>query len=235
MALAKYGGGIIQLSGSIAGNVFARNKMGNYVRPRTKPVNPHSSRQESARTIMSYLAELWHTSAMAAHRGNWENYAAAIGMKNRLAEAIHLTGYNHFIRSNCAQMCMGETEIVAAPTIQSLPEKDPLLVCTEEDIAGQTFTFTCDVNGWVPDNDPKFGIMIAQGQPKLASRNTFHGPWRYMDFIDAIEGAAGTGTLAASFDFVVDQKVWFLARLITVAGRLSEPWQLDPRDIVADV
>ncbi|GAJ23940.1 unnamed protein product, partial [marine sediment metagenome] len=63
----------------------------------------------------------------------------------------------------------------------------------------------------------------------------FAGPWRYMDFIDATEGAAGTGTLNASFDFVVDQKVWFRARVITVAGRLSEPWQLDPRDIVADV
>ncbi|GAI01350.1 unnamed protein product, partial [marine sediment metagenome] len=45
MALIKYGGGIVQISGSIAGTVFARNKMGNYARPRTKPVNPRTARQ----------------------------------------------------------------------------------------------------------------------------------------------------------------------------------------------
>ncbi|GAI58374.1 unnamed protein product, partial [marine sediment metagenome] len=39
MALVKYGGGITQMSGSIAGNTFARNRYGNYVRSRTKPIN----------------------------------------------------------------------------------------------------------------------------------------------------------------------------------------------------
>ncbi|GAH50296.1 unnamed protein product, partial [marine sediment metagenome] len=45
MALVKLGGGIVQISGSIAGNTFARNRFGNYMRSRTKPVNPNSTRQ----------------------------------------------------------------------------------------------------------------------------------------------------------------------------------------------
>ncbi|GAH13494.1 unnamed protein product, partial [marine sediment metagenome] len=45
MSLVKYGGGIVQMSGSIAGNTFARNRYGNYVRARTKPINPNSDRQ----------------------------------------------------------------------------------------------------------------------------------------------------------------------------------------------
>ncbi len=235
MALVKYGAGIIQMSGSIAGDVHARNRFGNYIRPRTKPVNPHSARQEKIRAILSYLAEYWHTELTAVQRGLWDTYAAAVATKNRISETIHLTGYNHFIRSNCAQKTMGETEVDAAPTILSLPEKDPDLVCSEESIASQTFTFTCDTAGWTADGDPKFGIMIAQGKPQLASRNTFHGPWRYMDFIDSTEGAAGTATLAAAFAFALGQKVWFQARIITDSVRLSEPWQVDPRDIVADV
>jgi len=60
MALIKFGAGIVQMSGSIAGDVHARNRFGNYVRPRTKPVNPHSIRQEAARAVVSYLAEYWH-------------------------------------------------------------------------------------------------------------------------------------------------------------------------------
>jgi len=235
MALVKYGAGIVQMSGSIAGNVHARNRFGNYVRPRTKPVNPHSTRQEAARAIVSYLAEYWHQDLDATQRNLWNVYAAAVAMKNRLGETIHLTGFNHFIRTNAAQKGMGETEIDAAPSVLSLPEKDTDLVCSEEDIAAQTFSFTCSTAGWVPNGDPKFGILIYQGQPQLASRHFFAGPWRYMDFIDATEGAAGTGTLAASFAFALGQKVWFQARVMTASGRLSELWTLDPRDIVADV
>lgn len=235
MGLVRYGAGIVQISGSIAGTVHARNRFGNYIRPRTKPVNPRSARQESARTIVSYLAEYWHDDLTAVQRGLWDTYAAAVAMKNRLGETIHLTGFNHFIRSNAAQLNIGEAVIAAAPTILSLPEKDPDLVCSAEDIAGQTFTFTCNVSGWVPDGDPKFGIIISQGQPQLASRNFFATPWRYMDFIDATEGAAGTATFAASFAFALGQKVWFNARIITDSGRLSQPWAVDPRTVEADV
>lgn len=234
MATVMYGGGIAQISGSIGGDVHARNRFGNYIRPRTKPVNPHSTRQEKARTILSYLAEYWHQDLTAVQRGLWDVYAAAVAMKGRLNATIHLTGYNHFMRTNCAQKAIGETELDAAPSVLSLPEKDPTLLCTEEAIAGQTFTFVCDVGGWAPNGDPKFAILIYQGQPQLASRNFFAGPWRLVDIIDATEGAAGTADLAAAFPFALGQKVWFQGRVITESGRLSELWTLDPRVIEAD-
>lgn len=235
MALVKYGGAVVQASGSIAGNVFARNRFGNYVRPRTKPVNPHSARQESARAIVSYLAEFWHNDMDATQRGLWNVYAAAVAMKNRLGETIYLTGFNHFVRSNAAYMSMNFGAEPSAPSILSLPEKDTDLVCSEEDIAGQTFTFTCSITGWYPNEDGKVRIAIYQGQPQLASRHFFAGPWRFMDAIDNEEGVAGTATLAAAFPFALGQKVWFQARVGTITRRLSELWTLDPRTIVADV
>jgi len=235
MALVKYGAGIVQMSGSIAGDVHARNRFGNYIRPRTKPVNPHSTRQEKSRTIVSFLAEYWHGDLIDTQRGLWRDYANSVIMKNRLGESIHLTGFNHFIRSNSAQLRMAEAVIPDAPTILNLPEKDPLLVCSEEDIAAQTFSFTCDTDGWAPNGDTKFGILLYQGEPQLASRNFFAGPWRYMDFIDATEGAAGTGTVAAGFPFALGQRVWFQARVMTLSGRLSQRWSLVERDIEADV
>ncbi|HUW44890.1 MAG TPA: hypothetical protein VMW50_03750, partial [Dehalococcoidia bacterium] len=213
MALVKYGAGIVQMSGSIAGDVHARNRFGNYIRPRTKPVNPNSVRQVTARTIMSYLAEFWHSELDATQRGLWDTYAAAVAMTNRLGETIHLTGFNHFIRSNGVVMTYGGATIEDAPTTLSLPEKDTELLCSEEDIAGQTFTFTCDNSGWAPNGDLKARILLYQGQPQLASRIFFGGPWRYMDVIDPTEGAAGTGTYNAVFAFALGQKVWFQARL----------------------
>lgn len=234
MALVKYGSGIVQMSGSIAGDVHARNRFGNYIRPRTKPVNPHSDRQEAARAVVSYLAEYWHEDLNATQRGLWNTYAAAVAMKNRLGEAIHLTGFNHFIRTSAAAAMVPLAPFAAAPTILSLAEKDPDLVCSEENIAAQTFTFTCNNTGWWPNGDGKYAILLYQGRPQLASRFFYAGPWRFMDIIDQTEGAAGTGTYDAAFSFALGQKVWFGARVITGSGRLSAFWQLDPRTIEAD-
>ncbi|MBA7682972.1 hypothetical protein ES703_91328 [subsurface metagenome] len=234
MGLVKYGGGIVQISGSIAGTVHARNRSGNYIRPRTKPVNAHSERQESIRAIISYLAEYWHETLTAPQRAAWAVYAAAVAMTNRLGETIYLTGFNHFIRSNSARMMFHPGPVTFAPEILSLPEKDPDLVCSAEDIAGQTFTFTNNVAFFAANGDPFVTILLYQGQPQLASRNFFAGPWRYIGGIGVAEGQAGTDTEGADFVFAAGQKVWFKARSYTNFGRLSEPWLLPPRTIEAD-
>jgi len=234
MALVRYGSGITQMSGSVGGDVHARNRFGNYIRPRTKPVNPHSIRQESVRAVLSYLAEYWHETMNETERNLWGVYAAAVAMKNRLGETIHLTGFNHFIRSNTARMSFHPGAVSFAPDILSLPEKDPDLVCSEEDIAGQTFTFENDVALFAANGDPVVTLMVYQGQPQLASRNFFAGPWRYIGGVGVAEGQAGTVTLDAGFAFAEGQKVWFQARTYTNMGRLSELWQLTPRVIEAD-
>ncbi len=235
MGLVRFGAGIIQISGSIAGTVHARNRFGNYIRPRTKPVNPHSARQESARAIVSYLAEYWHADLDATQRGLWNVYAAAVAMKNRLGETIHLTGFNHFIRTNATRLKLGQLTLPNAPSTLSLPEKDTQLVCSEEDIAGQTVTFSCDITGWGANPDDQMFIALYQGQPQLISRFFFATPWRYMGSIGAAEGPGGTVTKPAAFSFALNQKVWFQARLLTQSGRLSQLWTLNPRTIVADV
>jgi len=235
MALVKYGAGIVAMSGSIAGDVHARNRFGNYIRPRTKPVNPHSTRQEISRTIVSYLAEYWHGALNATQRGLWGDYAAAIGMENRLGDTIHITGFNHFIRTNALFMKTPTGVSPDAPATLSLPGKDTKLQCIDESIADQTFTFTCDIAGWGTNPDEKIYIFLAQGRPQLKSRNQFATPWRYLGRIGVAEGVGGESTQAAAFPFALDQKVWFQARVMTVSGRLSEQWGLNPRTIVADV
>lgn len=236
MGLVKFGGGIVQISGSIAGTVHARNRFGNYIRPRTKPVNPRSDRQETVRATLSFLAEYWHGDLTDVQRGLWNTYAAAVAMTNRIGETIHLTGFNHFMRSNAfLRALVPGTAPPGAPTILNLPEKDDTAACSEEDIAAQTFTFTCDDTGWGINPDDKSALAIYQGQPQLASRNFFAGPWRLIGFFDVAAGGAGTDTFDAGFSFALDQKVWFQARMRDSDGRCSTPWGLSPRTIVADV
>lgn len=234
MALVKYGGGIIQMSGSIAGNTFARNRFGNYIRARTKPVNPKSDRQNVIRTIISYLTEYWHQDLDDTQRNLWNVYAAAVAMKNKLGETVYLTGFNHFCRTNAPQLMLAEAVKDAAPSTLSLMEKDETTICSEEDIAAQTFTFTFDNTGWGVNPDDKYWMCFYQGQPKLVSRHFFAGPWRFMSAAGTVAGDAGTQTLPAEFAFAEGQKVWFQARMLSFSGRTSEIWTLAPRTIEAD-
>ncbi|HUS74052.1 MAG TPA: hypothetical protein VMY06_13410 [Sedimentisphaerales bacterium] len=234
MALVKFGGGIVKLSGSLAGNTFARNRSGDYVRSWKNPVNPRSTRQEAIRAIVSFLAEYWHDVLTPTQRAEWEVYASSVSMLNKLGDSIYLTGFNMFIRTNSGILTMPETQIDDAPTILSLPEKDATLAVSAESIADQEFTFTCSTAGWAAGADDKLGILLYMGTPQLASRNFFAGPWRYMDYIDATEGAAGTGDYVAPFPFAVGQKIFFKARLMTVSGRFSQQWYPDPLVAEAD-
>ena len=103
MALVKFGAGIVDMRGSIAGVVHARNRFGNYTRPRTKPVNPQSQRQTAARIIMAFLAEQWREAPMTeAIRTAWQTYADSVNWNNKLGEQVTLTGFNMFIRGNAA-------------------------------------------------------------------------------------------------------------------------------------
>jgi len=234
MALIRYGGGIVAMSGSIAGSVFARNRFGNYARPRTKPVNPHSDRQEAIRAILSHLAEAWHSDLDATQRGLWNVYAAAITTKNRIGDDVKLTGFNHFLRTNCPQLMLAEAIKTAAPSTLSLMEKDETTICSEEDIAGQTITFTFDDTGWGVTPDDKYWLCFYQGKPQLVSRFFYGGPWRFMSAAGTVAGALGTQTLPAEYAFAEGQKVWFQARMISFSGRTSNIWTLPPRTILAD-
>lgn len=233
-ALVQFGGGITKMAGSMAGNTFARNRFGDYVRARKKPVNPHSVRQESIRAVVSYLSEFWHQDLSIAERECWEAYAAAVAMKNKLGDTIYLTGFNHFIRSNSARMMFHPGPVKFCPDVLSLPEKDTDLACSEEDIGDQSLTFTNNTALFAANGDQIVTLLVYQGQPQLASRNFFAGPWRYIGGFDAPAGQAGTVTLDAGFPFALGQKIWFQARTYTNMGRLSELWTTDPRTIEAD-
>lgn len=235
MALIKFGGGIVKMSGSLAGNTFARNRSGDYVRSWKKPVNPRTALQETARAIVSYIAEYWHQVLTAGQRAGWEDYAAAVSMSNKLGDAIFLTGFNHFVRTNCHRYKTGFAPLADAPLTFALAEQDPSSAVTEENIAAQTFTISFSTLGWGANADDKKQICWYQGTPQLVSRNTFFGPWRYAGKYVPPDGAVSPATVPASFTFAEGQKVWFRARILLQGGRLSEYWDLAPRTIVADV
>ncbi len=221
-ALVKYGGGIVQMSGSLAGNTHARNRYGNYIRARTKPVNPNTARQQAIRGFMAVLTTRWAQTLTAAARTAWNLYGSNVAMKNRLGEVVHLTGFNHFIRSNIWRLDLGQAVVDAGPVVFELPAKDgSISIAASAGTQLVTITFDDGANWCSEDNA---NLVILQGAPQNAQRNFFDGPWRGRS---AKSGAAGIPIespqeYASIFVVAEGQRFWVKFRILRADGRLSE-------------
>lgn len=227
MALVKFGGGITQMAGSIAGNVFARNRYGNYVRSRTKPTNPNTARQQAVRASLAQLTVRWAQTVTAAQRAAWDLYASNVIMTNRLGETTHLSGYNHYLRSNCAVLQAGGTIVDAGPVIFELPNQDPTFAITGSE-ATQQISFVFDnALAWANEDDAY--LLKYQGLPQNPQRNVFFGPWRFVGKVDgdAMTPPSSPDAQDVAFAIAETQHQWCYARILRADGRLSAPFRDD--------
>ncbi len=224
MALIKLGGGIAQMSGSIAGTTFARNRYGAYARNRTIPINPSTLAQNKIRGTAANLKAAWINDLSLAERNAWNEYAANVSMVNRLGEAVNLSGYNQFCRTNAALLYQDKAIIEAAPTEFSVGEQDPTLAVagTADDQKIQV-TFD-DGLAWAGEVG---GYMLLQmGLPQNPSVNFFKGPWKTIGNIPgAAEAPSSPQEFASAYTIAAGQRIFLQARIIRADGRLSAPFR----------
>jgi len=227
MALVAYGGGIIAMSGSIAGNTFARNRSGSYVRARTKPVNPNTARQTEVRAAIAFLTERWSNGITAANRAAWNLYASNVLLKNRLGVDVHLSGFNHFIRSNTNLWIQNGTLQAAGPVIFELPEADGTFSITASELTQQITITANAAMAWA--NEDNAFMYCFQGQPQNAQRNFFAGPWRRSGFFAGSSAAPPGFPLPIGVAYAISegQHLWVKARIIRADSRLSEVFRAD--------
>lgn len=224
MALIKFGGGITEMRGSIAGNTFARNRYGAYVRARTKPINPDTTLQQAVRASVSALSTRWADTLTAAQRTAWNLYAASVNMKNKLGETIHLSGFNHYIRSNAFLSRYSITNIDAGPVDFTLPAQDPTLTVTASEATQQFMIAFDDTHGWESEDNAYMTFLF--GQPQNPQRNFFAGPWKGVRYLSGSVGVPLVSPLPVGALFYVSegQRAWVQMRIHRADGRLSEQW-----------
>lgn len=227
MALVKFGAGIVQMAGSIAGTVFARNRYGNYARARTIPTNPNTGRQDAVRSAVAFLADRWAQTLTGAQRTAWGLYGDSVNMLNRLGEVIHLSGYNHYVRSNVILKQIGNVPVDAGPVIFELPAQDPTFAITASEATQQITITYDDTMSWADEN--KGFLFVFQGQPQNPQRNFFAGPWRGGLGVAGVAGAPPASPFVAAVQFAIaeGQRQWCYARIQRADGRLSEPFRAD--------
>lgn len=227
MALIKLGAGVLQISGSIGGTTFARNRSGSYIRQRTIPVNPNSPRQLAARNNIQALTQSWNANLTPAQRQGWGLYADHVNVLNRLGETISLSGYNMFIRSNAILLGAGLSGVNDAPIIFELASSDPSFAVTISEATQVASVVFNDALAWA--NEDGAYMIIYQGQPRQNTRNFFNGNKRIIGYIEGDSITPPTSPSAQNCDWPVaeDQLVAMYGRIVRADGRASEPFRVD--------
>lgn len=102
------------MSGSIAGNTWARNKGGLYVRARATPTNPTSTRQTAVRGVLSTLSTAW-AGLTSTQRQQWRDWAAAHPVQDGLGQSFQMSGQQAYIALNARVLDFGGSAVATPP------------------------------------------------------------------------------------------------------------------------
>lgn len=209
-----------QRSGSIGASVWSHNSSGAYIRARSIPVNPNTDRQVMVRNAVRSITIAWANTLSQAQRDAWDVYAANVNWLNALGQSIHLTGLNHFIRSNTPRVQNKIARIDAAPVIFNLATAELALSATASE-GTQDLTIDGDpAMDWIGEVDA--WQFFSMGLPQNGAIKFFNGPWRQ---ITATPGAGPPPfpvVIAGAWPFAEGQRIWLRSRIARGDGRLSE-------------
>lgn len=220
MALVRAGGGVSEISGSIGGTTFARNRGGAYARNRTTPLNPKSAAQTIVRAGFASLATRWATVLTGSQRDAWSEWAANVPVPNRLGEDRFLTGLQTYIKSNALLQLIGATLADNAPvSFTAGPTLEPVYAIDE---AAQTYTVT-NLGGYDPATDGIVGIVFSISRPVNPGVNFFQGP-----FVQAAASIYATLAALPTADALpvtlgVGQKTFIRCAPVLPDGRVGVP------------
>lgn len=224
MAIILTGTGISTISGKAGGAVYSRNRYGAYVKSFAAPVNPKTARQNTVRAVFASLMAVWQATLTAAQRAQWEAYATAVLLTNRLGQQIQVPGAQHFVRSNSLVLQAGLTRVDDGPAVLTLPETDPSVAVSA---AATTQLLSVTFNTALPwANEVGGALMVYMSNPANPSAVYPSGPYRYAGKV-AGAGTPPTSpqTFTAPFAVSAGQKVFCLFRVVRADGRVCEPFR----------
>lgn len=173
MANVQFGGGVVDMRGSIGGTTFARGPYGAYARARTTPINPNSTLQQIVREKMSQAASAY-AGITQAQKDAWALYAANTPTQNKLGQEIFLSGFNWYCACNAARLRDASlAQVAAGPTTFGRPDT-PTAIAMSCTASSSTTSLAFAVgDSWVDEDDAALFVFLSQ--PRSIGR-TFVGP-----------------------------------------------------------
>jgi len=220
MALIKLGALVANISGSIGGTTFARNRGGAYIRNRTVPLNPQSPRQVAIRQIFGSLSNLWSTTVTSVQRTAWELYAENVPLTNSLGEDRNVSGINMYQRGNSLLLDTNGVREDDGPTVFTKgPSISPTITL---DSAANELTIT-NLGGYDPATDGFIGLLVAQGRPQQPGVNFYKAPFTKIDGEQHVDLASLPTDVPLEFPISAGQAVFIRTAVVTIDGRVGVP------------
>lgn len=115
MASVLYGGGILNMRGSIQGQTHTKGRTGAVVKTRVKGVNPNTSAQTKVRRIMGEMNVNWKAALTDSDRAAWASFAAANPVVNSFGQTSILSGFQWFCKLNALSLAKSATSQITPP------------------------------------------------------------------------------------------------------------------------
>lgn len=151
--------------GSTGGITASRNRSGAYIRARVKPTQVPTTPRSRARAVLGGQPEAWY-GLTDEQRAAWNGVATAWTSVNKLGEAIKLSGFAWFCRSNATRGTLDPDLAVFTdppgdiPTTTLNPPTDLVL-----DVSAGTLVGTLnDADPWAGQANGRLGVFITEGQ-----------------------------------------------------------------------
>lgn len=135
MALVKGPAGGIAASGTIGGQVYARNRAGQYARAWAKPVNPNTVRQAQVRSMFGNSSTNWALLSDSDIEA-WDAYAAQLVRINRLGEPYTPKGRQIFMEVTQNLQTISQTLIATPSGFTESPSMDSIATFIATETAG---------------------------------------------------------------------------------------------------
>lgn len=220
-----------QVSGSVGGTTFSRNRGGMYIRARTIPTDPGTAPQLAARNALKIAVGEWTNTLTAANRTSWDIYALNTPVTSKLGDPINLSGQQMFVRSAAFAL-----RIDPAQTTVPYSASGPIIFDLGDSglvSFGDFNTATnVDVNfaageDWVDTDGSALGIFTSRQQN--ASKTFFKGPYQFAANVLGNSTTPPSSPAGVEMPFAVDntQKLFGQARLFNSDGRLSTVVRFD--------
>lgn len=229
MAKVKFSALISEMRNKLNGSVFSRNRGGAYLRNKVTPLNPQTSSQVAARSLLTFFSQNWRALTQA-QRDAWSGAVASWSTTDVFGDTVNPTGATLYIRLNCNISIAGGSPIVLPPAPLGAAALTDLSIVADESSNTLAVTFAATP---VPADHAL--VLEATGNLS-AGINNANSSFRTIEVVAAAATsphAAGAAQIAKFGSMVAGQKIFVRAKMIRLSTGETSQKQVASTIVVA--
>jgi len=180
MARVKYSSIITDISGSVGGLTFQRNKFGNTVRQKPLPVNSRSLSQYHIRQLITTIQAAWQDLS-DEERLQWDRFLDFSGQTIKSSSSVKLSGHSLYLKYQLYRLLAGLSLLT---TITYIPMPS---ACTLSSAAVAANFLQISINAVVTHTEKFF--LFSMTTPRQSNQASSPSGLRYMYTVPATAGS----------------------------------------------